>query len=96
MKKLGLLLLFPLLLLTSCTSDPKDDDGNLMTSRFSPNFSLVCSHYGIEYLRDVDTDIMYVYYTGSYRAALSTYYNAEGKPMTYTEFKEVHTAKYHG
>lgn len=95
MKKLGLLLLLPLLLLTSCNDGAKKDEyGNNI--HLADNFSLICSHGYIDYLRDVDTDIMYVYYFASYRASLSVYYDAEGKPMTYTEFKEVHTAKYHG
>ena len=91
-------MLLPLLILTGCEDAPTDSDGNLMGSRFAPNFSTVCQHYGIQYLRDVDTNIMYVYWdsgTGGKKAAMSVYYNSEGQPMTYSEFKEVHTAKYH-
>lgn len=96
MKKIKLLFLLPLLLLTGCTDSPRDNDGNVMSPSLAPNFSIVCSHEYIEFVRDVDTDIMYMYFVANKRAALSTYYNSKGEPMTYTEFKTVHTEKYHG
>jgi len=98
MKKLRVLLLLPLMLLISCSSDKTEDAGNAMYHNFQPNFSVVCNHSVLSYLRDVDTDIMYLYWnggSGSKRAGWTVYYNSEGKPMTYTEFKDVHMSKYH-
>jgi len=98
MKKLKVLLLLPLMLLASCGSDKTDDAGNAMYHNFQPNFSTICSHSGLSYLRDVDTDIMYLYWNGgssSKRAGWTVYYNKDGQPMTYAEFKDVHMSKYH-
>jgi hypothetical protein len=98
MKRLRVLLLLPLMLLASCNDGKTDNEGNAMYSQYGPNFSLVCSHSFIDYLRDIDTDIMYFMWdngSGGKRAGWSTYYNKDGQPMTYAEFKDVHMSKYH-
>jgi len=94
MRKLTFALL-PLLLLAGCGHHPTDDDGNAMTDAYAPNFSIVCQHEHMYYMRDVDTDVMYVFYYAGHGKSLSAYYGADGKPMTYAEFKEIHVAKYH-
>ena len=98
-KMIRLLALLPVLVLAACgDTTPKDDDGHIMYTTYGPNFSTVCDHGYLRYLRDTDTNIMYIFWsngsTGK-KAALSVYYNAEGQPMTYGEFLTVHTAKYH-
>lgn len=98
MAKLKLWLIVPLLLLTSCIGNEipsTDTDGNKMVNYFLPNFSLICDHGTIEYLRDTDTNLVYIYKSATKFSGLSVYYNSEGKPMTYDEFKIIHTAKYH-
>jgi len=91
MRKLKILLILPLLLLAGCSN--MDSDGDHL--RLQPSFVEVCHHLSLYFIRDKATDIMYMYYDTSYHTGLSPYYNADGKPMTYTEFQEVHTARYH-
>jgi len=98
MKKLRILLLLPMLLLVSCSNGTTGDDREPKVTYFWPNFDLVCTHGFVSYLKDLDTNIMYISMsdnTAHKRSGCSVYYNAEGKPMTYEEFKTVHTAKYH-
>jgi chitinase len=92
------LIALPLLLVSLCScggNKTKDDDGNEMSNAFAPNFSVVCWHEYVAYLRDIDTDIMYVHRHLYHYSGLSVYFDAEGQPMTYAEFKVVHMAKYH-
>ena len=92
MRKLKLLLLLPLLLLSACEETHGENGGVLY---FGGQYEHICSHMNLKYLRDRETDIVYMYYDTSYHTGLSAYYNTEGMPMTYTEFQQVHTAKYH-
>lgn len=91
-----LLFVVSTLLLASCdVGAPTDDEGNRILETFGPNFSLLCVHANSTYMRDIDTDIVYYCWTYNRQGGFSVYYNEEGQPMTYAEFKEVHTAKYH-
>jgi len=94
MKNLKLLLLLPLLVLAGC-EDPYKTDTNGNTIKLAPNFYKVCEHSNLSYIRDDDTNLMYIYYTATYHTGISPYYNEEGKVMTYDEFLTVHTARYH-
>lgn len=94
MKKLKLLIALTAVALMVCgLCGCKDNEGNFIA--LPPNFSRICRHGQLDYVKDVDTDIMYIYYGSSYHAGLSAYYNKDGQPMTYAEFKEAHTARYH-
>lgn len=83
MKKL---LLIGLLLLTSCTTYTQESKRETEAT-----FEEICMHIPYHYLRDIDTNIIYV----KANASISVYYNENGKPMTYKEFKVVHIEKYH-
>lgn len=89
MKKIFLIPL--LLLLTNCNYYKQEYEREI-----SANFETVCRHHIYYYLRDLDTNIMYVSSHQGYAYGFSVYYNEEGKPMTYNEFKVVHIEKYHG
>lgn len=94
MKKL--LFIF-LLLLTSCSSSRYSTE-NERTEK--ANFEEVCRHtFGtfeeIDYLRDVDTNLIYIKFYDGYKGSMAIYYNSNGKPMTYDEFQSVHIEKYH-
>ena len=95
MKKI--LLLLPLLLLTSCkeTSEQKQE------ITYCANLVELCQHDNGEatriiwYLKDKDTNIIYIMFRNGYRGGISVYYNEKGQPMTYEEFDVVHNEKYH-
>ena len=98
MKKI---LLFPLvaMMLTGCMQNEYNTEGN--RSKIDPNFEVICEHsndvgYYTQYLRDLDTDMIYVHFSSSqWNSGLSIYYNEKGEPMKYQEFKTVHIDKYH-
>lgn len=83
MKKL---LLIGLLLLTSCTTYTQESKRGIVAT-----FEEICMHVPYFYLRDIDTNIIYV----KSNSVVSVYYNENGKPMNYEEFKVVHIKKYH-
>jgi hypothetical protein len=89
------LLLLPLLLFTSCkeTSEQKQE------ITYCANFVELCQHdtatRTILYLKDEDTNIIYIMFMWGYRGGISVYYNEKGQPMTYEEFDVVHNEKYH-
>ena len=82
-----------MLLLASCGAENQGEHGGVLY--FGKQFEVLCRHDNLKYLRDRETEIIYMYYTASHHSALSAYYNKEGQPMTYAEFTEVHTANYH-
>ena len=89
------LFILPMILLLAACDDstPKGENGGII---WGGNYERLCNHnYYVTYLRDVDTDIIYVLYDGSKRGSLSVYYAEDGKPMSYDEFKIVHNSKYH-
>ena len=91
MKKL--LLLFTLLL-TSCDSYYSEtDDREIIFG----NLEIICRHSegnsGINYYRDIDTDLIYMQYYVAAGTSLSIYYNSDGNPMNYDEFKTIHINK---
>lgn len=102
MKKFKLLLLLGLLAttLTGCGEETASDGG---TKHFvGENWKCLCTHdandaniTSLQYYRDTDTDIIYLYFDSYYRASISVYYNKDGAPMTYKEFEKVHMNKYH-
>jgi len=91
MKKIRVLCLVLLAILipstlTSCKQDyPTVDD---------INFKTICRHtgdYGTTYfLKDNDTNIVYIMRYINRGGSISVYVNADGNPMTYEEFQEVH------
>jgi len=94
MKKLKLLLLLPILFLTSCDvlSEPKkittyeaEDDAGLV---------ILCKHMLVDYayyfIHDTYTDNIYIQMNSSYKGNLSPYYNSNGEVMKYSEFILVH------
>ena len=88
MKKIFLISL--LLLLTNCNYYKQEDEREI-----EANFEIICRHDEYYYSRDLDTNIMYINLHRLYAYGFSVYYNEEGKPMTYDEFKVVHIEKYH-
>ena len=92
MHKIKTLLLVPILLLctllTGCNNDKTyGENGGMLIGN---NFELICNHGLITYYRDETTDIIYIVYSNSNQGGFSVYYNSEGKPMSYPEFKDVH------
>ena len=95
MKKI--LFILPLMLLTSCSGSSYNAE-NERTEK--ANFEEICRHtFGvseeIDYLRDIDTNLIYVRFHDMYEGSISIYYNSNGKPMTYDEFQSIHIEKYH-
>ena len=92
MKKL--LLIVPLILTACGTFYEPEENRELIC-----NFEQICSHsegsWHFNYLRDIDTNIIYLNYICAYKGSVSIYYNSKGEPMTYEEFKLVHIEKYH-
>ena len=99
MKKL--LMLFPLAImaLSGCSNSEYNSETN--RKNWGANFELVCEHQtkelkSVYFLRDCDTDIIYLLVSASPSVnGLSVYYNEEGLPMNYEQFKIAHIAKYH-
>jgi len=89
MKKLKLL--FTLVLSGICLTGCGTKKGEVM---FGNNMELLCKHSEkdawLYFLKDRDTDNVYMYLLDYNRAALSPYYNSKGEVMTYSEFKQVH------
>lgn len=95
MKKI--LFILPLMLLTSCSGSSYNAE-NERTEK--ANFEEVCSHKlsfdeEINYLKDIDTNLIYIKFRDGYKGSISIYYNSNGKPMTYDEFRLIHVEKYH-
>ena len=101
MKKLLLGLLAIATLSLSACENTQSENGKRGVG--SGNFEVQCEHeswhegeeFTVSFLRDLDTDIMYVYYSAHYQGSISVYYNSKGEPMTYKEFEKVHNNKYH-
>lgn len=89
------LFLLPLLLLTSC----KETSKQMQEITYCANFVVLCQHdietRTIWYIKDEDTNIIYIMFARGYRGGISVYYNEKGQPMTYGEFDVVHNEKYH-
>ena len=89
MKKLKLL--FTLVLSGLCLTGCGPEKGDLL---FGNNLEVVCKHRenkGLLYfLKDKDTDNIYMYISDYNQAGLTPYYNSKGEVMNYSEFKQVH------
>ena len=92
-----LLFILPLILLTSCSGSSYNAESERTEKA---NFEEVCCHTftlgeEIGYLRDIDTNLIYVMFHDGYKGSLSVYYNSNKEPMTYDEFQSIHIEKYH-
>ncbi len=95
MKKL--LFILPLMLLTGCSGSSYITENERAEKA---NFEKICSHKvsfqeEINYLKDIDTNLIYIKFHDGYKGSISVYYNSNGKPMTYDEFQIIHIKKYH-
>lgn len=99
MKKLLMLIPLASMLLVGCNRTEYHTENN--REKIGDNFEIVCEHanddgYYTRYLRDLDTEMIYVHFSSSqWNSGLSIYYNSKGEPMKYQEFKTVHIDKYH-
>lgn len=99
MKKL--LMLFPLAIMALSGCGGSSYNSETERENWGANFELICEHRTnslryVYFVRDCDTDI--IYFTSSLSNSLnglSVYYNEEGQPMNYEQFKIAHVAKYH-
>ncbi len=96
MKKLFMLIPLVSMLLVGCSGTEYHAENN--REKVGDNFELICTHrdeFDVNYLRDLDTDMIYVHFRSDLSSGLSVYYNEKGEPMKYQEFKTVHIDKYH-
>ena len=90
MKKLKLL--FALILSGLCLTSCGDKAGDTMYENY---FEILCTHKDdsgatLYFLKDKNTDLVYINVYANYRSGFSPYYNSKGEAMKYSEFKQVH------